>query len=139
MKKFITAFLLLASLFSYSTLHGAIAQYDFNGNLNSSAGGAGLTTGFAAPGLSAGITYSNMTINGSTAQVASFTRGTYFTMTHGLNANGGGTKLNQYTLIFDVMFPSRPSGWAVIYQTNPSNTDDGEWFVNPSRGLGISG
>lgn len=115
------------------------AQYDFNANLNSSAGGTALTPGYAAPATSAGVTFSNVTLNGGTAQVASFTRGTYFTMAHGLGANGGGSLLNQYTLIFDVMFPSRPSGWAALYQTTPANTEDAEWFVNPSQGLGISG
>src|SRR5437867_1781708 len=139
MKRFATPFLFVAAWSFAWTLQGAVAHYDFNGNLNSSIGGAALTTGFAAPALSAGVAYPTLTINGSTAQVASFTRGTWFSMAHGLGANGGGSLLNQYTFIFDVMFPSRPSGWAVLYQTTPANNNDGEWFVNPSQGLGISG
>ena len=139
MNRTATACLLMAALFSVPTLHGATAQYDFNGNLNSSTNGVALTTGFAAPAASAVVTFSNVTLGGNVAQTAFFTRGTFFKMTHGLGANGGGNKLNQYTLIFDVMFPSRPSGWAVLYQSNTANTDDGEWFVNPSQGLGISG
>ena len=139
MKETAAACLLLAALFSPSTLPGAPAQYEFNGNLASAVGGAALTTGFAAPALSANVTFTTATIGGQSAQVASFTRGTFFSLTHGLGANGGGSKLNQYTLIFDVMFPSRPSGWAVLYQSNTANNDDGEWFVNPSQGLGISG
>ncbi|MBI3850179.1 MAG: metallophosphoesterase [Verrucomicrobia bacterium] len=138
MKKSTAALVLIATFLSASPLFGAIAQYDFNGNLNSSTSGVVLTTGFAAPATNAVVVFTNMTINGNTAQVASFTRGTYFTMSHGLGANGGGSKLNQYTLILDVMFPSRPSGWAVLYQTTPQNTNDGEWFINPSQGLGIS-
>jgi len=122
-----------------ATLLAGVGQYDFNSNLNSSTNGVALTTGFAAPATNASITFSNVTINGSTAQAAFFTRGTFFKMTHGLGANGGGNRLNQYTLIFDVMFPSRPGGWAVLYQSNTNNTDDGEWFVNPSQGIGISG
>ena len=139
MKRISRALAWIALALSAVGLRGAVAQYDFNGNLNSSTGGAALTTGFAAPAVSAGVTYSNVTINGNAAQAVSFTRGTFFSMTHGLGANGGGNKLNQYTLIFDVMFPSRPSGWAVLYQSNTSNNDDGEWFVNPSQGIGISG
>ena len=115
------------------------AQYEFNGNLNSSSGGAALTVGFAAPADSAGVSYSNVTINGGAAQAASFTRGTYFGLIHGLGGNGGGALLNQYTLLFDVMFPTRPSGWAVLYQNTVANIDDGEWFVNQGQGLGISG
>ena len=115
------------------------AQYEFNGDLNSASGGVVLTAGFAAPAVSAGISYSNVMINGGAAQAALFTRGTYFGLTHGLGVNGGGSLLNQYTLIFDVMFPSRPSGWAVLYQNSTANNDDGEWFINPSQALGISG
>ena len=71
--------------------------------------------------------------------MAAFTRGTFFRMTHGLAANGGGSYVNQYTLIMDGMFPSRPTGWAALWQTNPNNANDGDWFINPSGGLGISG
>jgi predicted phosphodiesterase len=138
MKQNAGAVVLIAAWFSASTLFGTVAQYDFNGNLNSSAGGVALTTGFAAPAQSVGVTFTTATIGGQSAQVASFTRGTYFTMTPGLGANGGGGLLNQYTLIFDVMFPSHVEPWAVLYQTTPANTDDGEWFINASRGLGIS-
>ncbi len=141
MKQAAAPFLFFALWFSSSSspLLGAVAQYDFSGNLNSSVGGVALTTGFAAPAQSAGVILTAATIGGQTAQVASFTRGTYFTMTPGLGANGGGSLLNQYTLIFDVMFPSRPNNWAVLYQNSPANNDDGEWFVNGSQGLGISG
>src|SRR6185369_1289095 len=131
--------ILLAFFSSISALHASVALYDFNGNLNPSSSGSTLTTGFAAPAVSASVTFSDVMINGATAQVASFSRGTWFSLTHGLGANGGGSLLNQYTLIFDVMFPSRPSGWAVLYQNTPANNNDGEWFVNPSQGLGISG
>ncbi len=117
---------------------GGVAQWDFNGNLASSTGGANLTPAAAAPAAAAGVNFSTATINGQTAQVASFTRGTYFQMAHGLPANGGGSYVNQYTLILDVMFPSRPIGWAALWQTNPGNGNDGDWFINPAGGLGIS-
>jgi hypothetical protein len=139
MKRLTSVVRLLAVGCSISTLHGGIAHYDLNGNLNSAVGGAALTTGFAAPALSAGVTYTNVTIAGGAAQAAAFTRGTYFSMDHGLGANGGGALLNQYTLIMDVMLTSRPLGYAALYQITPANTNDGDWFVNPSQGLGISG
>ncbi len=129
----------LTSWFGTSPLPAAVAQYDFDGNLSSSVGGSALTTSFAAPASSAGVTFTTATIGGQSAQVATFTRGSYFNLQHGLGANGGGSLLNQYTLIFDVMFPSHVDPWAVLYQTNPANNDDGEWFINGSRGLGISG
>ena len=116
-----------------------IAQWDFNGNLASSSGGASLAPGAAAPASSPGIEFTNMLIKGQTAQVAGFTRGTFLRLTHGFLANGGGTAINQYTLLMDVMFPSRPGGWAALLQTSPGNNNDGDWFINPSNGLGISG
>ena len=116
-----------------------VAQWDFNGNLASSAGGAVLISGFAVPATQAGVSFSTVTINGQTASVAAFTRGTFFRATHGLGANAGGIYLNDYTLVMDVMFPARPSGWAVLYQTSPNNANDGDWFINPNRGVGISG
>ncbi len=116
-----------------------IAQWDFNGSLASSTGGASLTTGAALPATSAGVSYTSATINGQPAQVASFTRGTFFRLTHGFSPNGGGAFVSSYTLLLDVMFPSRPTGWAVLWQTTVGNTDDGDWFINPNGGLGISG
>ncbi len=118
---------------------GGIAQWDFNGTLASSTGGANLTADAAAPASAAGVSFANATIGGQTAHVASFTRGTFFQMTHGLPANGGGGYVNQYTLILDLMFPARPTGWAVLWQTSPGNSDDGDWFINSTGGLGISG
>lgn len=138
LKKIITILLMLACGVP-ATILGAIAQYDFNGNLQSSTGGAELLVGFAPPAQTGSVTLTNATIIGQLAQVATFKRGTYFSMTHGLGANGGGSLLNQYTLIFDVMFRSRPNNWAVLYQTSTANNNDGEWFVNPNQGLGISG
>lgn len=115
-----------------------VVQYDFNGNLNSSTGGLPLEAGAASPATSAGVAFTNVTIGGATAQAASFTRGTFFRMAHGLGVNAGGACLNQYTLIMDVMFTSRPVGYAALWQTNPDNANDADWCVNPSGGLGIS-
>lgn len=122
-----------------NALPGGIAQYDFNGDLTSTVGGPPLGPSAAAPAGIPGLSFVNTDIGGQTAQAASFTRGTFFYLTNGLAANGGGSLLNQYTLLLDVMFPSRPTGWAVLYQTNPNNTEDGEWFINPAQGIGISG
>lgn len=118
---------------------GGIAQWDFNGSLASSVGGLALTTGFAAPAPTPGVSFTTATINGQSAQVASFTRGTFFRMTHGLGVNAGGAFLNRYTVVMDVMFPSRPTGWAALWQTSSANANDGDWFINPAGGVGISG
>src|SRR5262245_14962052 len=81
------------------------AQWDFDGNLSSTTGGSNLVPGAAAPATTPSVTFSNVSINGQTATVASFSRGTWFRATHGLGVNGDGSFLNVYTLIMDVMFP----------------------------------
>src|SRR6185503_12029258 len=91
------------------------------------------------PAATPGVTFTNVLIAGSPAQVVSFSRGTFFRAAHGFAANGGGTYVSSYTLIMDVMFPSRPTGWAVLWQTSGANNNDGDWFVNPASGVGISG
>ncbi len=116
-------------------------QWDFNGDLTSSTGGLDLVPGAASPAASPGVDFTVEEIGGADAEVASFTRGTFFQLTHGSPPNGGGLRLNQYTLILDVLFPDRaPSGgWAALWQTGVANRDDGDWFVNPGAGVGISG
>jgi hypothetical protein len=111
-------------------------QWDFDGNLDSSTGAAALTVHGAA-----GVAFEFAIINGEVAQVARFTRGTYFRVRPGVGPNGGGAYVNQFTLVMDVNFPDRsPSGgWAALYQTNENNANDGDWFINPDDGIGISG
>ena len=51
-----------------------------------------------------------------------------YVMTHGIAPNGGGTQVNQYTLIMDV-FATNNSGAASLLQLSSlNNTDDGDLF-----------
>ncbi len=131
------AFLVLAAL----AAHAAIVQWEFDGTLDATPTGNALVPAYAPPAAAADVSFAVATIDGTEASVARFSRGTTFALTHGLAPNGGGTYLNQYTLIMDVMFPDRaPSGgWAALVQTDVHNISDGEWFVNPQNGIGISG
>lgn len=123
-------------------------QWDFNqGNLAASCGqplqyfnptvqsdtSFGTTTSFgisAIAGQSANVMYC----------VPSAANWGGFIMTHGIAPNGGGAKVNQYTLILDLLYPSAShSAWRSLWQTDISNTSDGEVFFNPQNGLGISG
>jgi hypothetical protein len=71
-----------------------------------------------------------------------------YIMTHGIAPNGGGTRVNQYTLIFDIMVDSTGPGAASLWQTSSlNNTDDGDLFwqgnqfgqASSRRGLQRSG
>ncbi len=118
-----------------------IAQWDFEGTLEATTASEALALGAAAPASAADLTFTTAQIGGEDAGVAHFSRGTFLVLSHGFAPNGGGRYLNQYSLIMDVMFPSRaPSGgWAALLQTDPANASDGEWFINPDGGIGISG
>lgn len=61
----------------------------------------------------------------------------YF-LPHGILANAGGEKVNQYTVIMDVMFPASSGGFRSLFQTETNNATDGDVFLNGGNGLGIS-
>lgn len=62
--------------------------------------------------------------------------GSNYKLTHGFAPNGGGTKVNKYTLMFD--FRVAEIGiWHTFYQTNTDvMADDGDYFKNTSGLLG---
>ena len=52
-----------------------------------------------------------------------------YVMTHRIAPNGGGTKVNQYTLIFDIMVDTSGPGAASLLQVDSANnTTDGDLF-----------
>lgn len=61
-----------------------------------------------------------------------------YELNHGILPNAGGEKVNQYTLIMDVMFPSSSTGFKALLQTEETVHPDGEIFLNGANGLGIS-
>jgi hypothetical protein len=57
-----------------------------------------------------------------------------YVMTHGIAPNGGGTRVNQYTLIYDLFVATSGPGAASLLQTSSSaNTDDGDLFWQGSN------
>jgi len=58
-------------------------------------------------------------------------------VSHGIGANGYGSKVNRYTLVYDVLVPGTGQ-WRGFYQTTLANNDDGEYFVrNSDNSLGV--
>ncbi|MDR3195095.1 MAG: BACON domain-containing protein, partial [Tannerella sp.] len=57
--------------------------------------------------------------------------GSHFIADHGIEANGEGLKVNEYTILFDYRLPALDK-WYCFLQTNPANGDDGEIFIRPS-------
>lgn len=64
-----------------------------------------------------------------------------YVMTHGISPNGGGTRVNQFTLIMDVYVETTGPGAASLLQiSSPNNTDDGDLFWQGSNfGQGTDG
>lgn len=62
--------------------------------------------------------------------------GSYYKCTHGIAPNGGGTKVNRYSLLFDFKV-STLGIWHTFYQADSTvNADDGDYFKNTSGMLG---
>ncbi len=60
--------------------------------------------------------------------------GSHFILDHDIPAGtGGGSEVNEYTLLFDVRYPSS-SPWKALFQTDTSNGNDGELFIRTGSG-----
>ncbi|MFA6980839.1 MAG: sugar-binding protein [Ignavibacteriaceae bacterium] len=62
--------------------------------------------------------------------------GSYYKVFHGIMPNGGGTKVNEYTIEFDFRMPVL-SGWHCFFQISPLNDTDGDCFINTSGHIGV--
>jgi len=62
--------------------------------------------------------------------------GSSLDMTHGIAPSGGST-VNEYSLQIDFSIPE-PGIWHTFFQTDPTNSDDGELFINKTNSIGVS-
>ena len=63
-----------------------------------------------------------------------------YKMFHRMAANGGGTNVNQYTLIMDIIYPAASStSRRTLLQTDPNNLTDGSFRVETNNAVGVSG
>ncbi|MBL7032936.1 MAG: fibronectin type III domain-containing protein [Candidatus Delongbacteria bacterium] len=65
--------------------------------------------------------------------------GSFYRCYHDIPANGYGNPawVNRFTIVMDVRIPSLGQYYC-LYQTNWSNSNDGDWFINPGGQVGIS-
>jgi len=136
----------IAMVITAQAAFGAASVWNFNGNLNASSGPGSLTPRAGQASLVSFGTASSYGLpllsgqNSGVMYVGALTSGfagSGFDVAHGTPANGGGTYGNQYSLGFDMLLPS--IGWHSFYNTNEANANDGDAFINPSGGMGISG
>ncbi len=67
---------------------------------------------------------------------ASIGIGSYYKCNHGMAANGGGSKVNEYTVVIDFKIP-QDNLWHSLMQTNYQNTDDGDIWIATDRSIGV--
>jgi len=123
-------------------------QFDFGGDLSATSGAGTLdyyngarTSGTVSFGTAS--SFGLPALAGGDATVLSFPA---FAPDQGLllepasSANGGGEYINQYTMIWDILIPNVGANWFSFYNTNATNSNDGDFFIRASDGgIGISG
>ncbi|MBU0489534.1 MAG: metallophosphoesterase [Bacteroidetes bacterium] len=99
-----------------------------------------------ASDLTNATTGNNLILTGSQTAIAGPTAGdsavrigvgSYYTCNHDIAANGGGSDVNEYSLVFDFRV-ANTSSWHCFYQANETNSNDGELFINTSGQIGRS-
>jgi len=51
--------------------------------------------------------------------------------------NGGGAYINRFTIVMDVLIPGALD-WTALFNTDPANGNDADWYVAPDGSLGIA-
>jgi hypothetical protein len=106
---------------------GQALEY-FDGPSGTTAAGTqfGTTTSFGIPDIGGQVAGVMLVPGGNSVNLG-------YIMRHGLGANGGGTRVNQYTLIYDVYWQAGP-GFASFINFDLSNQSDGDFFFRVSDG-----
>lgn len=63
--------------------------------------------------------------------------GSYLKATHDILANGGGERVNQYTIVADIKIPALEQTYTLL-QTDVSNSNDADLFINAEGKIGNS-
>ena len=66
-------------------------------------------------------------------------KGSELIVEHGILANGGGSKVNEFSIVMDISLPYAPASnhWYAMYQTDIGNTTDADWFINGDARMGV--
>ena len=140
---------LTGAVWSFTTAEAAPpAVYEWNfalGDLSPALGDGGLafadtaTSGMTEFGTTDGATVPHMSSQPAkylfAPQMPNLQNGYHVTLT-GSAPNGGGSYINQFTIIQDVLVPG-PLNWTALFNTNPQNANDADFYVNNTGALGI--
>lgn len=60
-------------------------------------------------------------------------KGSFYNCYANIPANGGGSWVNEFTLLFDIQYPTASAGsWRAFFNTNNTNSNDSDYFIHPS-------
>jgi hypothetical protein len=137
----LSCLIITPSAFSQVSIPNLRGLWEFNNSSNIGQATVGPNLGIVgtSPSHSASL---NDGITGSLSGVITTVGGTAnrLTVDHGIRPNGGGSFVNQYTLLFDIFSPAASrSAWRCLFQTNTSNANDGDYFIrNDNDRLGTA-
>src|SRR5690606_5390007 len=62
--------------------------------------------------------------------------GSHYRLTHGIASNGGGSFVNEFTLMFDFRV-EQLNKWYTFFQTAAENNNDGDCFIDKVGNIGV--
>jgi hypothetical protein len=127
----ITVFIFISVSLSVAQISQRVGWWNFNDTTNVVAPVSGY-------GLPLQLVGSHQIVEGpdSGDYAAKIDVGSYYNMKHQIAANGGGTKVNEYSIQID--FKVEALGiWHCFYQTKIENDNDGDCFINTTGNIGV--
>lgn len=84
--------------------------------------------------------YSNLSsIEGpNNTKAVKFGTATYYTIRHNMSANGGGSRVNEYTLMMDIRTSADLKGWISVFNTRSTNIENGVLLIDSEEHIGNS-
>ncbi len=115
---------------------GMVGYWDYENTSNLFQSTSGLGSDLIPAGSSGSITQINGPDSGDKA--ISKIKGKYLKCNHSIPANGWSPiNVNKYSILIDFRMPT-VNNWKSFYQTNVSNSNDGDLFMNTSAHIGIA-
>lgn len=114
---------------------GVVSVYDFDNTLNpyfaanAHVGALSHRTGGAPTSPYGGTSFVSDIVGSTTKQVVNVPSPTFFDTPHGIGANGGGSYVNQYSILMDVKVDSSHPAWCSLFSTAADNSNDGDSFL----------
>lgn len=139
--KHTTLSLLLAAVPASAASLTGLWEFDNSANPAQATVGADLGFAGAAPGTwSATLADDASTPLSGVITTAAAASANIITASHGIAPNGGGLYVNQWSVLVDIHSPAGSrNSWRTIFQTNTGNSNDGDYFIDPtSDTLGVA-